>query len=78
MSDSHVADASKIALAARAGKAAASNMVGLFAPIANWAEILTVVAVLADLFITFVSTIFRYLFNSGLDWASDISSIAMP
>jgi C4-dicarboxylate transporter DctM subunit len=78
MSDSHVADASKIALAARAGKAAASNMAGLFAPIANWAEILTVVAVLADLFITFVSTIFRYLFNSGLDWASDISSIAMP
>lgn len=50
----------------------------LFGAIARFAEIMTVVAVVTDLVITFVSTIGRYLFNAGLDWAGDISSIAMP
>ena len=65
-------------MAAPAGEAAATNLACFFAPIAKWAEILAATAVLVDLFITFAGTIIRYLFHSGLDWAGDISSIAMP
>jgi C4-dicarboxylate transporter, DctM subunit len=40
-------------------------------------EILVVVALAADLAVTFVNTIGRYAFNSGVDWAPDLSTICL-
>jgi tripartite ATP-independent transporter DctM subunit len=48
------------------------------APLAWLAENMAVVAMFADLIVTFVNTIGRYLFHTGIEWAEDLSGIAMP
>jgi tripartite ATP-independent transporter DctM subunit len=48
------------------------------APLAWLAENMAVVAMFADLIVTFVNTVGRYLFHTGLEWSEDLSSIAMP
>ena len=47
----------------------------LLAPVALVNETLVVVALAADLAVTFANTIGRYAFNSGIDWAPDLSTI---
>ena len=39
-------------------------------------ESLVVIAILVDLTVTFINTIGRYVFGGGLDWATDLSSVA--
>lgn len=47
------------------------------APVALVNEVLAVAALGADLAVTFVNTIGRYAFNSGIDWAPDLSTICL-
>jgi len=49
----------------------------LLAPVALVNEALAVAALGADLAVTFVNTIGRYAFNSGIDWAPDLSTICL-
>jgi len=49
----------------------------LLALVALMNETLVVVALAADLAVTFVNTIGRYAFNSGIDWAPDLSTICL-
>lgn len=48
------------------------------APLAWLAENMAVVAMFADLIVTFVNTVGRYAFHAGIEWSEDLSSIAMP
>jgi C4-dicarboxylate transporter, DctM subunit len=48
------------------------------APLAWLAENMAVMAMFADLIVTFVNTIGRYVFHSGIEWSEDLSGIAMP
>jgi tripartite ATP-independent transporter DctM subunit len=48
------------------------------APLAWLAENMVVMAMFADLIVTFVNTIGRYVFHTGIEWSEDLSGIAMP
>lgn len=56
----------------------ATFLTRIAAPLAVVAENLAVVAMFADLAVTFVNTIGRYAFQTGIEWSQDLSSIAMP
>ena len=47
------------------------------APLAWLAEKMAVMAMFADLIVTFVNTIGRYVFHSGIEWSEDLSGIVL-
>ncbi len=50
---------------------------GIPAALALGTEIVVVAALGTDLAVTFVNTVGRYAFNSGIDWAPDLSTICL-